>query len=128
MIIEDLAQYLSDNSVGTIASNLFIGELPATTGDAIAIVYQYSPDQNKVLDYYEQDIDIWCKNKSAKHGYEKLLNIFRLLHGKGNYEMGDFHIYFSRAIGTILDNDKDEQGNKLYKLTLRFIYRCSLIS
>jgi hypothetical protein len=128
MIIEDLAQYIEDNGLGIQAQNIFIGDLPLDKNDCVSLVYQVSPDRDKVLDYYTQDIDIWSKNKSASLGYSKLLSIANLLHGKANYTLGDFHVYLSHQIGTIFDNDVDAQNNKLYKLSLRFIYRVALIS
>ena len=35
---DEIAQYLADNAIGTQATDLFVGSLPATPGDAIAVL------------------------------------------------------------------------------------------
>jgi hypothetical protein len=119
MIAESLLTFIKSN----IAGDYYIGELPINGGDCTALIYAPSPNSNYSIDFYEQHIDIMVRNKKTDNGYTQMENIFKLLHAKGNYVMGDYYVYFSSALGNIIDFDRDAQRNKRYKLTIRFIYR-----
>lgn len=123
MILEDLGTFLQTNGLGTLATDIFLGELPLNVDNCVSISYAISPSPNKTLDVYEQDIDFWSRNKDPATAYQKLLDIQNLIHRAGNYTMGGFHIYFSNSLGSIDDNDRDVERRKLYKLGIRFIYR-----
>ena len=125
MIIESIAKYLEDNSIGTMGTDIFIGELPFDKENCISLVYTPSPEPNKALDVYEQVIDFRSRFKKTEVGYSKMLDILDLLHKGQNYEIDDYHVYFSNALGMIDDNDRDSERRKLFSLSIRFIYRKS---
>jgi hypothetical protein len=123
MIIEEVSQLLQTNGIGTEGVDLFLGFAPATVDNCVNLVYSVSPEPHKTFDVYEQTIDFWSRNKSTADGYEVLKDIQALLHRKGNYDLENFHIYFSNSLGSIEDNDVDNEMRKLWKLSIRFIYR-----
>ena len=123
MIIESIATYLQTNDLGTMGTDIFIGELPLDKGDCMALVYSPSPDPNPAIDIYEQVIDFWSRDKNTNQAYTRLLGVLNLLHKGQNYEVEGYHIYFSNALGMIDDNDRDIERRKLYKLSIKFIYR-----
>lgn len=125
MIIESVATYLQTNNLGNVGSDIFIGEMPLETGDCVSLVYAPSPDPNPAIDVYEQVIDFWSRNKNTSVAYSKLLSILNLLHKGQNYAITGYHVYFSNALGMIEDNDRDIERRKLYKLSIKFIYRRS---
>jgi hypothetical protein len=123
MIAEDLADFLATNGIGTVGTDLFIGELPLDTNNCLSLVYSPSPEPNKSIPYYTQDIDVWGRFSKFDRGYSKLQEVFDLIHGKENYIMGDYHVYLSFARGQINDNDRDSQRRHLIQLTLSFTFR-----
>ena len=123
MIIEELADHLETEGVGTVGDDIFIGELPLDVGNCMALLYSVSSEPNKSLDVYEQTIDFWVRNKSASAGYALLKSAQEIFHRMGNYELDSYHVYFSNSLGSIEDNDRDTERRKLYKLAIRFIYR-----
>ena len=123
MIIEQIADHLETNNIGTVGTDIFLGFAPAEVDNCISLVYSVSPEPNKSLDVYEQTIDFWTRNNSSLAGYELLKDVQSLLHRQGNYELESYHIYFSNSLGGIEDNDIDTERRKLHKLSIRFIYR-----
>jgi hypothetical protein len=123
MIAEALADYIQQQGIATVGTDLFIGELPFDKGDCMSLVYSPSPEPNKTLDVWEQVIDFWVRYSKSDVGYDKLIEISDLLHKAQNYDITGFHIYFSNALGMVDDLDRDEQRRKLYKLSIRFIFR-----
>ena len=123
MIIESVGAYLNTNGLGTLGTDLFIGELPLEKGDCVTMIYAPSPDPDPAIDVYEQVIEFWSRNKKTEVAYSKLLAILNLLHKGQNYSITGYHVYFSNALGMIEDNDRDIERRKLYKLSIKFIYR-----
>ena len=123
MIVESIAKFLEENSIGIRGTNIFIGEIPLGKTNCISLVYTPSPDPNKAIDVYEQVIDFRSRFKRTDTGYNKMIDIFNLLHKGQNYKIDDYHVYFSNALGMIEDNDRDSERRKLFKLSIKFIYR-----
>jgi len=123
MIAESVAKYLEDNGIGTRGVDIFIGELPFDKDNCIALLYSPSPGPNQSLDVYEQVIDFRSRFKKTDNSYNKMLDVLNLLHKGQNYEIDDYHVYFSNALGMIDDNDRDSERRKLFSLSVRFIYR-----
>lgn len=123
MILEAIQDYLDTNGIGSTAVDLFIGTLPATQTDCMAIISSPSPAPNPAIPVFEQYVDIWARYGQPSEGYDMLMAVQDLLHPQANYTMGDYHVYLSNAQGQIDDMGEDSESRKLLKLTVRFIYR-----
>lgn len=120
--IDSLAEYLEDNGLGTVGTDLYIGEIPLDV-EGVSIGLAPSPAPDKSVPYYLQSIDVWSRNANVNTGFDALSEIFLLLHRSANYEVGDYHVYISYALGAIDDMGRDSQRRKLNKLSLGFVYR-----
>lgn len=123
MIIDSITTFLEDNNIGTIGTDIFIGELPDDESDIISVVASPSPEPNKSIPYYTQTVDIWARFKSYDGGMNKLQEVFDLLHRAENYDVFNYHVYLSYALGMIEDLDRDNERRHLFKLSISFIYR-----
>lgn len=123
MIINAVTYYMASNGIGTVGTDIFIGELPLDKADIISAVYVPSPHPNKAIPYYNQTIDFWARFKSYDDGMGKLQDLFDLFHQKENYEIDGFHVYLSYAMGMIDDMDRDMERRHLFRLSLSFIFR-----
>ena len=122
-LLDAIEEYLEDEGIGTIGTDIFDGELPLDGTDIISLILSPSPEPNKAIPYYTQYVDIWARFKNYDDGYSKLQDIFDLLHQKENYELTDYHVYLSYSVGMIDDLDRDAERRHLFKLTLGFVYR-----
>ncbi len=109
--------------MGTVGTDLFIGELPLDVSNCVSAVYSSSPNPNLTFDVFDQSVDLWARNVSSDTGYNKLKAIAGLLDRNHHYVMGDYYVYFSHALGRIDDNDRDIERRKIYKLSLSFTCR-----
>lgn len=122
-ILESIAEYLEDNAIGTVGTDIFIGELPLDEGDIMSIVSSPSPDPDKSIPYFNQTIDVWARFSDFNDGYSKLQEVFDLIHRNENYEIDGYHVYLSYASGMINDLDRDNQRRHLFKVSFSFVYR-----
>lgn len=123
MILEAIQNLLDDNGIGLTGVDLFIGKLPATGIDCLAIMGSPSPAPNPAIPVFEQYVDFWARYGQPNDAYDMLGAIQDLLHPQANYTMGDYHVYLSNAQGSIEDMGEDSESRKLLKITVRFIYR-----
>lgn len=121
--LTNLADYLEDQAIGTVGTNIFLGELPVDKSNCIALSVAPSPEPNNSIPYYVQTVDFWARYDSYAAGYAKLAAVLGLLHQVENFEFNHFHVYLCHALSLINDNGRDEQSNHLFQLSLSFIYR-----
>jgi hypothetical protein len=124
-MISSLADFLQTEGVGTVGSDIFIGEIPLDVSDAIALTLVPSPAPDKSIPYYTQTIDVWGRFTDSEDGLSMLQSVFDAVHRQENYAITGYHVYLSYAAGMIEDMDRDTERRKLYKLTLSFLYRAS---
>jgi hypothetical protein len=122
-MIDDICDFLETNEIGTVATDIFNGELSLDVDNCIAVMASPSPEPNLTLDVFDQVVDFWGRNKSAKSGYDKMKEIKELFDRKHHYIIGDYYVYFSHCLGLIDDNDRDINRRKLYKLSVNFTCR-----
>lgn len=122
-ILEAIANHIEDNELATLGTDLFIGELPLEKENAISVITSPSTPPNPSIGVYEQNVDIWARFNDSGDGYDTLQEISDLFHRQNAYIMGDFYVYLSNNLSAIDDMDRDTERRKLWKLTIRFIYR-----
>lgn len=123
MIITSVLEFMEDSGIGTINSDLFLGELPFDRTDILSLIYVLSPAPDKAIPYYRQVIEVWAQFTSYETGMNKMQQVFNLFHKRENYEIADFHVYLSFAMGMVDDMDRDSQRKHLFRLSLTFVYR-----
>lgn len=122
-MIEEVAAKLQEETIATLNADMFIDELPINKQDCIAVMHSPSPVPHKTFENHEQHIDFWARYTDSKTAYDKLLAIQAVFHREKAYDMDNYHVYFSNSLGAIDDMGRDSERRKMYKLTIRFIYR-----
>lgn len=125
MILDQVAQYLHDNNIGTYADNgtIYVGNLPEQPTNAIMLVTVPSPSPSVDLPTESLSFEVWSRNESTVNGYAKLREVHRLLHRKGNYALPSYYVFATKSTDAIVDMDQDLQGRKLQKLPMQILYR-----
>jgi len=131
--IKEICQYLADNSGGRFtfgsgaSNNLKLGELVRGVEGVYAIESASEPPDmyTPIVTY---TVDFWAINSNARTAHEDLEYIFQLFHQNDNITTPSFYSYFAYAPNVILDMDRDGESRKMFKLTIVFICRDTLIS
>jgi len=129
MLAKEIGQVLQDRQFGNLGGSVFIGEFPKENEDGnaiqsgIYIVNASGQGQDKYVDVFYEDVDFWSLNPSYESAYDLLDNIRKALSRLANYETPNYYIFFSHDMTGIMDMDRTRDGIKIYKITLRFIYR-----
>lgn len=101
-------------------SNIYLGEMVRNQEGCYAVAYSsQQPDMYTGVQY--RNLTFWSLTAETDSGYAMLEYLYELFHQRANYEIDDWHIFFSHATSTIDDMDRNGEGYKMWRLDFRFI-------
>lgn len=119
IFVEELADLVADNTSLTLGTTLLVGELLRAT-EGVFMLTGSNVEPDRYLPTFNETIDFWSAYKKSDEGYDKLKEIYFYFHRKEHYTLDSYKIYYSNALGQIMDFDRDAEGRKLWKLTIDF--------
>ena len=126
-LAREVADLMEANGIGIINDaanrNLFVGELPYNEIDGIFLIPTQGPPPHQYVDTEYPIIDVWVRHPKTPLAWETMAKVQSTLHRRHHYQIGDWYVYFSQALGSIIDIDRDIEGGKLLRLSLQFICR-----
>ena len=129
MIAREIAQLCQDNGIGVFATsdpaqrNIFVGEFPQAVNEGIYILEVGSPPPHEYVDTEYIVLDFWARSPKTDRAHQLLENVYNTFHRNYDYQTANWHIYFSRSLGSIIDADRDIENGKLFRLSVQFICR-----
>jgi hypothetical protein len=122
-LVHEIAQKCQDFQIGIMNQSIFVGELPESAKEAIWIIEAPSPPPHTYVDTEYPVLDFWARSPNTEQAHALLELVFNNFHRRYGYETRNWHIYFSKALGSIVDVDRDNEGGKLLRLSVQFICR-----
>ena len=129
MLAAEIADYLEDRGIGTVGTDIFVGQLPTEqvsgvdANSGIFILASPSEGQHRYLDTNYEDLDLWAAHRLTETAYGLLGDAKDVLSRMSNYQTASYYIYFSHDVSGIVDMDRTRDGLKLFKMTIRFIHQ-----
>lgn len=129
MLVREIAQLAHDYGIGVFGTGnpadrtIFVGELPDTAIEAIWLVEAPSPPPHTYVDYEYIVIDFWARSPKTDRAHELLEDVQNTFQRNYNYTTANWKVFFSHALGGIVDVDRDINGGKLFRLSVQFICR-----
>lgn len=119
-IIQDIANFTANNTTLTIRDTIYAGELKRGVNGVFAVAApSEAPDKETGILY--QSVDFWARNEDTGKAFEHLTEIFNLFDRRHHFNTANYFVHFSHNDSNIEDMDKDAEGAKLLKLSVRFI-------
>lgn len=126
----EIGRDLANNVTGLIfgtptpsTRNVYVGTLPDGVVEAITIMAAPSPAPQEYIDTEYIVIDFWSRSEHTERSKALLRSVYELYHKRYGYTLGDWYVSFSRALGSIVDTDRDANNGKLFRLSVQFICR-----
>lgn len=120
LLEQKIADELQTLGFGIQGQTLFIGQLPPDTDAGIFLVAAASPPPHEYLDTEFHVVDVWIRSDYTDYAYKTLQAVYNAYHRRSNYPLGDWYIYFSEALTTPQDMNRDLESGKLFKLSVQF--------
>jgi hypothetical protein len=127
MLVREIAQLCDEANIGIFASaagrNIFVGEFPDSVNEGIYIVEAISPPPHGYVDTEYTILDFYAVSPHTDRAHELLEKVYNYFHRHYGYTTKNWTIYFSRALGSIVDVDRERESGKLFRLSVQFICR-----
>lgn len=120
MFVEEIIDYIEDETDLVVNTNLLIGEIQREK-NAVYAVQAPGEEPNKYVPTESLIIDFWSVDPDSEIAYDRLREIKNLLHRRSHYLTSSYRIDFSNALGNIEDMDRDGENRKMWRLTMRFV-------
>lgn len=138
-LVKEIAQLCENFGIGIYNPadpgnrTIFTGELPdsvinasgssVAVTEAIWLVEVPSPPPHQYIDTEYTMIDFWSRSPHTDRAHALLEQVYNSFHRKYGYDTANWHISWSRALGNIVDADRDRESGKLFRLSVQFICR-----
>lgn len=127
-LAREIAQLLDEWNIGVFAGveaggTIYVGEFPSNVAEGIYIVEAISPPPHNYVDTEYPILDFYAVSAHTDRAHNLLELVKAQLHRRYGYSTTNWTIYFSRALGNIVDVDRDRESGKLFRLSVQFICR-----
>lgn len=120
-IANEIATYLQNANFGTLGTDIFVGQIPASTNGIY--VMRSSGTFNNYLPIENAIVDIFVKNQSSSQAVTKIENIKRFIHRMHNTITQNSYIYSILAISDVETIERTDDYQKVYKISLEVTHR-----
>jgi hypothetical protein len=112
----EVAQYLEDNSIGIVGTDLFVDMLPDVQNDVFAVFTTGGQTPDIDLPIGSPNFELLSRSESAQTAYDLLKNAVDLLHQKMNSTLVTSGNYYYSILlnGEINSLGRDEKGRIEY--------------
>lgn len=116
--IENIAQFLENESLGNLGVDLFVGRFPASPNNCIAVLDTGGVEPDTYLEILNPTFQVFIRNESYPNGHEKLRSIREKLHRFANGELVEdgSYFYFIKALSNGGPVGRDENELQLFSI------------
>jgi len=122
MLLDDIAFYLQQKGIGTIGTDIFKGQLPATPDNAIAL-FEYAGEPQDLTDANLEypGLQVLVRNKSYASGRQKIEQLKNDLHGITETTINNVRYLLIQAKQSPEALPRDENGRAIFVVNFRII-------
>jgi len=121
VLINDVADYLAEEGIGTVATDIFCGYLPDETADCIAVLDTGGSEPDKDIPTKEPTFQVMIRASDYSAGKAQLDAVRAALHRSANISLvsGETYFYFILAIAEGGHLGRDDGGRDLFSINFR---------
>jgi len=119
--IDDIAQYLEDNSIGTVATDIYKAYLPDSPDDCVVIYNTGGFEPDIYLPTADPTFQIYVRSTDYTTGKDKVDAIVALLHRQANKQFvtSGNYFYFLTLMSEPVHIGRDENERDEFSINLR---------
>lgn len=127
MLLEDIGNYLQANGVGTVGTDIFLGQMPEAPDNCVALFEYagYSPDLH--WDGERPGLQVRVRNKSYAAGRAKAEQIVQKLHGLAEGMLSGTRYLLIRAEQSPESLGRDANGRNEWVVNFAIIKERSVL-
>ena len=110
----DIAEYLEDQSQGTVGTDIFVNYTPPSVGNVITVTETPGQPPELAIDMDHPGLQIMVRNAAQATAKTKIETIFGLLHLLTNTVIEGNLYYFIEATGSVMPLGQDDKRRFIY--------------
>lgn len=117
--IEEIAAKLQTAGVGTVATDIFIGDQPPSPDNLVLLVETSGQEPNKEIPITKPTFQVIIRNSSYGAGRAKATSAFNALHQLANADLGDNYVFYVLATSDVGYIGRDENNRHEWSINFR---------
>lgn len=119
MLADDITQYMATNGIGTLATDLFEGNLPDSPDSAVVVIETGGTQPERELPFKSPTFQVYIRNQGYSAGRTKLDAVRALLHAIQNQTIGSTYFYYIFAISEGGHVGRDDNSRDLFSINFQ---------
>lgn len=120
MMADDVADYLEAQGIGTVGTDIFIGHMPDSPANCIAVI-QSGGEPPELVGQINDQIErprlvVRVRNTSYASGAAKANSVLKALHTAGEVSLNGHRYLFIRAVGSVNQLGRDHELRSLFSV------------
>jgi len=117
-IIDDVGEYLEDESIGTVGTDIFLSKTVDSPDNVVVILDTGGAKPDMYIPTGLPDFQVYVRNKSYTTGKAKIDAIVDLLHQQANVELidGGAYFYYIMLATEVLFIGRDDKGRSEFSV------------
>ena len=128
-VADEIGNIIASGLGLVLATNFFVGEYPeagvdgVTIHDGLYLIELPGPQPDNEIDTETHLFTLYSSSSSTTSAYSLLHRAYDILERRANFQLVNYYVYSSYASGTIKDEGRGKEGNKLFSLNFTLICR-----
>lgn len=122
-VISDIAQYLDDQGLGTVATDIFYSYAPANLDNGIFVLDTTGPTPDRYLPTKRPSFQIFIRAADYDTGRTKFDAVRNLLHRIDNTTIGSYYFYYIMAVSEGGSIGRNEAGQDEFSISFETLIR-----
>lgn len=118
-MIDDIAQYLADAGLGTVATNIFASYQPASPDDCITVLDAGGPEPLEIADIKNPSFQVLIRNSNYDNGKTTFDSVRSRLQSTKNTTIGNTFFYYILLVSEGGHIGRDDVGRDEWSLNFR---------
>lgn len=127
MLLDDIATYLQTNGVGTVGTDIFLGQLPASPDNCVALFEYAGFPPDLIWSGERPGLQARIRNKSYSAGRTKAEQVVQKLHGLAESTLSGTRYLLVRAEQSPESLGRDANGRNEWVVNFAIIKERSVL-
>jgi len=121
LLINDIAEYLEDEGIGTVGEDIFKSMLPANIDDVVAVYETGGLEPDPYLPTKSPTFQVFIRSSNYTTGMAQAMAVRTALHRKANITLvaGGNYYYYILLMSEPAHLGKDENGRDEFSMNFR---------
>lgn len=120
-VAHDIAEYLEDQTIGTVGTDIFVGIMPNTPDDCIVIWPYAGQPPDIIWDGEYPSINVKVRNTAQDTGWTKIYSIMKALHKLTNTTIESTLYHRIEAMGSPAYLERDQNNRYIFNINFSII-------